>query len=125
VHFFFIFFCEVMLKTQKPIRTKVKGKGLDLTSKQKTKQGYLIQKQKHNIYIYINEMCKTNMKADIYYVNVCKHEHVKNITKLWCKIVLKISVEQTKGNERSYSYLYFFGNLTQTNFQRGFYVCIK
>jgi len=72
-----------------------------------------------------DEMCKTNMKTDIYYVNLCKHEHVKNITKLWCKIVLKTSVEQTKGNERSYSYLYPFGNLTQINFQRGFYVCIK
>jgi hypothetical protein len=39
-------------------------------------------------------MCKTNMKVDIYYVNVCKHEHESNLIRLWCKIVPKISVEQ-------------------------------
>jgi hypothetical protein len=47
-------------------------------------------------------MCKTNMKMDLYYVNICKHEHEKNTTKLWCKIVHKIDVEQIEGNERSY-----------------------
>ncbi len=30
------------------------------------------------------------------YANICKHEHEKNMTRLWCKIVLKTSVEQTK-----------------------------
>jgi hypothetical protein len=49
-------------------------------------------------------MCKTNMKMNIYFVNICKHEQGKNMTRLWCKIVLKIHVEQTKGNERSYFY---------------------
>jgi hypothetical protein len=33
-----------MLKTQKSTRTKVKEQGLNLTSKQKTKQDYVIQK---------------------------------------------------------------------------------
>ncbi len=61
----------------------------------------------------------------IYYVNICKHEHEKNITRLWCKIMPKIGVEQIKGNEGSYSYLYPFGDLVQRSFQRGFYVCIK
>jgi hypothetical protein len=70
-------------------------------------------------------MCKTNVKADIYYANICKHEHGKNTTKLWCKIMPKIDVEQIEGNERSYSYLYPFANLAQKSFQRGFYVCIK
>ncbi len=28
-----------------------------------------------------------------------------NITRLWCKIVLKINVEQTEGNEETYLYL--------------------
>ncbi len=51
------------------------------------------------------------MKTDLYYVNIRKHEHEKNMTRLWCKIVLKTNVEQIEGNERSYSYLYPFGNL--------------
>ncbi len=63
-----------MLKTQKSTRTKVKEQEL------KTKY----------------DMCKTNVKTNIYYVNVYKHEHGNNTTKLWRKIVLKIDVEQTK-----------------------------
>ncbi len=70
-------------------------------------------------------MCMTNMKTNHYYANVCKHEHEKNLTRLWCKIAPNTSVEQTKGNEGSYSYLYPFKDLTQRNFQGGFYVCIK
>ncbi len=37
----------------------------------------------------------------------------------------KINVEQIEGNERSYSYLYPFGDLIEGNFQRSFYVCIE
>jgi hypothetical protein len=48
-----------------------------------------------------------------------------NMKKLWCKIVVKIGVEQTKGNEWSYFYLDPFGDLAQWSFQGGFYVCIK
>jgi hypothetical protein len=70
-------------------------------------------------------MCKTNMEMDLYYINIYKHEHEKNMTKLWYKIMLKTSVEQIKGNERSYSYLYPFGDLVQKNFQKRFYACIK
>jgi len=70
-------------------------------------------------------MCTTNVKTDLYYANICKHEHEKNLIKLWCKIVLKTDVEQTKGNEKSYSYLYLFGDLVQGSFQWGLYVCIK
>jgi len=33
---------------------------------------------------------------DIYYANICKHEHEKNMTRLWCKIMFKINVEQTE-----------------------------
>jgi len=62
----------------------------------------VIQKQKHKNYEQEHKMCKTNMKMDIYYINICKHEHEKNTTKLWCKIVHKIGVEQIEGNERSY-----------------------
>jgi hypothetical protein len=51
-----------------------------------------------------------------YYVNIGKHEHEKNITRLWCKIVFKIDVEHTKGNEGFYLYLYPFGDLVQGNF---------
>jgi hypothetical protein len=38
-------------------------------------------------------MCKTKMEMNIYYANICKHEHEKNMTRLWCKIMLKITVE--------------------------------
>ncbi len=69
----------------------------------------MIQKQEH-------EMCKTNMKMDIYYDNICKHEHEKNMIRLWCKIMFKTNVEQTKGNEGFYFYLYPFGDLVQGNF---------
>jgi hypothetical protein len=50
-----------------------------------------------------------NVKTNLYYVNVCKHEHENNLIRLWC-IMSKTSVEQIKGNEGSYSYLYPFGN---------------
>jgi hypothetical protein len=40
-------------------------------------------------------MRKTNVKIIFYYVNICKYEHEKNMTKLWCKIVFKINVEHT------------------------------
>jgi hypothetical protein len=70
-------------------------------------------------------MCKKNMKTYLYYVNIYKHEHEKNRIRLWCKIMLKTSVEHIKGNEGSYFYLYSFGNLAQGSFQGGFYVCIK
>jgi len=42
------------------------------------------------------------------YANICKHEHENNMTRLWCKIVLKIGVEQIEKNERFFSYLYPF-----------------
>jgi len=54
-----------------------------------------------------------------------KYEHGNNLTRLWCKIMLKTGVEQTEKNEESYSYIYSFGDLVQRNFQGGFYVCIK
>jgi hypothetical protein len=56
-------------------------------------------------------MCKKNVKTDIYYVNTCKYEHEKNIIRLWCKIMCKISVKQIEGNEGSYFYLYPFEDL--------------
>ncbi len=39
---------------------------------------------------------------NIYYASICKHEHEKNMTRLWCKIVPEIDVEQTKGNGELY-----------------------
>jgi hypothetical protein len=61
-------------------------------------------------------MCKTNVKTNFYYANICKHEHEKNMTKLWCKIVHKIDVKHIEGNEGFYVYLYPFGNLVQGSF---------
>jgi hypothetical protein len=70
-------------------------------------------------------MCKTNVKTNIYYANICKHEHEKNMTRLWCKIVPMTGVEQIERNEGSYFYLYPFEDLVQGNFQGGFGVCIE
>jgi hypothetical protein len=63
------------------------------------------------------------VKTNIYYAKIYKHEHEKNMTRLWCKIMPKTNVEQIKGNEGSY--LYPFGDLAQGNFQGGFYVLIE
>ncbi len=52
----------------------------------------MIQKQEH-------EMCKTNVTMNFYYTDIYKREHEKNMTRLWCKIVPKIGVEQIEGNE--------------------------
>jgi hypothetical protein len=38
------------------------------------------------------------------------------------KKVPKINVEQTKGNARSYLYLYSIGDLVQRSFHKGLYV---
>jgi hypothetical protein len=65
------------------------------------------------------------MKTNLYCANICKHEHKKNMTRLWHKIVLKTDVQQTKGNEGSYFYLYPFRDLIQRSFQEGFYVYIE
>jgi hypothetical protein len=70
-------------------------------------------------------MHKKNLKTNFYYTNICKHEHEKNMTRLWCKIMLKISVEYIEGNEKSYFYLYLFRDLVQISFQGGFNVCIE
>jgi hypothetical protein len=70
-------------------------------------------------------MCKTNVKTNLYYANIYKQEHEKNMTRLWCKIMLKTNVEHIEGNEESYYYLYPFRDLAQRSFQKGFYVCIK
>jgi hypothetical protein len=48
--------------------------------------------------------------------NMCKHEYENNMTRLWCKIVLKIDAKQTEGNEGSYYILYPFGDLIQIRF---------
>jgi len=70
-------------------------------------------------------MCKIDVEMNLYYANISEHEHEKNMTRLWCKIVPKTSVEETEGNDGSYSYLYPFGDLAQGSFQGDFYVCIK
>jgi len=54
-------------------------------------------------------MCKTNLNFFNYYINICKHEHEKNMTRLWFKIMPKIGVEHIEGNKGSYFYLYPFG----------------
>jgi hypothetical protein len=68
-------------------------------------------------------MSKTNVKTNCYYANICKHEHEKNMTRLWCKITPKINVECIEKIEEFYFYLYPFWDLDEGSFQRGFYVC--
>jgi len=38
------------------------------------------------------DVSKTDVEVDFYYVNICKHEHENNMTRLWCKIMFKIGV---------------------------------
>jgi hypothetical protein len=70
-------------------------------------------------------MYKTNVKTNLYYANICKYEHEKNMTSLWCKIMPKISVEQTEGHKGSYYYLYPSGDIAQGSFQGGFLMGIE
>jgi hypothetical protein len=42
-------------------------------------------------------MCKTNVEINIYYVNIYKYEHEKNMTRLWCEVVPKTNVKYIKG----------------------------
>ncbi len=39
-----------------------------------------------------------NANTNLYYANVCKHEHENNLTSLWCKIVVKTDVERIEEN---------------------------
>jgi len=59
----------------------------------------VIQKQEH-------EMCKTNVKIYFYFANICKHEHEKNMTRLWCKIMFKIGFEQIEKNMKGFTFIY-------------------
>jgi hypothetical protein len=61
---------------KKPWEQGLKERFKSNFSKQEIQQNYVIQKQEH-------EMCKTNMKMDIYYANICKYEHKKNMIRLW------------------------------------------
>ncbi len=70
-------------------------------------------------------MCETNVKTNLYYSNIYKQEHEKNMTRLWCKIMPKTGVKQIEGNEKSYHYLYPFRGLAYRSFQERFYMCIK
>jgi hypothetical protein len=55
-------------------------------------------------------MCKTNVKMDFYYANICKHEYEKNMTRLLCKIVSKTGVRHIERNERVLLlFIYFWG----------------
>jgi len=47
-----------------------------------------------------------NKRDFFYYIKICKHEHEKNMTRLWCKIMLKISVKKKKLNEKGRTSIY-------------------
>ncbi len=49
-------------------------------------------------------------------VRIHKQTKKKQKTKIWCKIILQISVEHIKSNWGSYFYLYTFEDLAQGNF---------
>jgi hypothetical protein len=83
----------VHVKDMKSHENKGYEKGLSLIFKQGTKKYIRNSKKKHKNYKQEQKMSKINMKTNIYYANICKHEHENNMTRLWCKIVLKTSVE--------------------------------
>jgi hypothetical protein len=101
-----------IVKDTKTTRTKVKKKCLNPIFKQGMKQDYVIQKTKTQDLRTrtqdVHDKCGDRFFIMLPYANI---EHGKNLTRLWCKIVPKIGVEQTEGNERSYFYLYPFGDL--------------
>jgi hypothetical protein len=43
-------------------------------------------------------------------------------TKLWCRFVPQIGIEQIKGKKGFYFYLYPFVNLVQRNFPEGYHM---
>jgi hypothetical protein len=47
-------------------------------------------------------MCKTNMKTYLYYVNICKHEHEKCMTRLCLKLVLN-KLKKMRGHTPIYA----------------------
>jgi hypothetical protein len=49
-------------------------------------------------------MCKTNMKIDIYYVNICKHEHEKNSVRSCLRLMLN-KLKEMKGLTHIYTTL--------------------
>ncbi len=53
----------------------------------------MIKKQEHKNAKQENKMCKINVKTNLYFANVCKHEHENNMITLWCKIVGRTNVE--------------------------------
>ncbi len=67
-------------------------------------------------------MCKTNVKTYVYYVNMCKHEHKKNMIRVWCKIVPKTNVEQIEENGGFTSIITFWG-FSSKKFPRKF-LCV-
>ncbi len=69
-------------------------------------------------------MCKTKIQIYLYYDEIRKHKHENSITRLWCKIITQIGVEQIENIKVFYFYLYPFGDLTQRSFHGGFHVCI-
>ncbi len=50
-------------------------------------------------------MCKTNIKTNLYYVNICKHEHEKNMTRLWYKIMPILMLNKLK-KMKGFTFIY-------------------
>ncbi len=63
------------VKNRKIHNNKGSKKCLNLIFNKKQNKIMQFKKQKH-------EMCKTNVKTDLQYANICKHEYEKNMTKL-------------------------------------------
>jgi hypothetical protein len=71
-------------------------------------------KNKNTITKNKNTRCEKPMWKHIFIMLAYANMNIKdNITRLWCKIVPKTSVEQIEGNEGIYLYLYLypFGDL--------------
>jgi hypothetical protein len=77
--------CEQKLKERSSFIFKQGTKQDNMNKKQKLKN----LKQKHN-------MCKKNVKTDLYYANICKHEHEKNMTRFDARSCLKLVLNKLK-----------------------------
>ncbi len=61
-------------------------------------------------------MCKTNMKTNFYYADIYKHEHKKNMTRLWCKIVMRyFGWDETQPNTWFWVHSFFFSHTLTFN----------
>jgi hypothetical protein len=69
----------VLSRIQKTTRVKVKGRSKSNFQTRNEIRSCDLKIEKKN-YEQQHEMCKRNVKMDIYYAKICKYEHENNMT---------------------------------------------